>query len=72
MTAKIVVVMNTDAFKDAEDALFEGNAGDELARILRRVARFVSGRGVQSLTYTGWDLQDTDGQTVGQMTITED
>lgn len=64
MKCAITIAMDNDAFADV-------SMGDELARILREVAEYTSGKGNLSLAYTGWVLHDINGNAVGQITIRE-
>lgn len=64
MHAQIIVVMDSNAFKVSP--------GEELARILRQVARYVSGKDHLGLKYTAWTLRDINSHAVGQITISSE
>ena len=60
MTARIEIAM--------DNAAFDESSGAELARILRGVAAKL-GHVVEE---GGWNLHDTNGNTVGEVTFTDD
>ncbi len=60
MKAQITIAMDNSAFEDM---------GIELARILRNIANEVENKGEESLAYSGWNLRDVNGNTVGHIKI---